>query len=327
MNRRNRLIAAVGTFVLGAATLAGPAAHGQPAGSYPDRAVRVIIPFAPGGTVDIVGRLTGQLLSEQLGQQFVVENITGAGGTIGAAQAAKAAPDGYTLVAGTPGSIAITPQLMARPPYDPMVSFQPISLVVDQPLPVIVNAASPIGSIADLIAAAKAKPGGLSYGSAGAGSVSHLSGELFKHMAGVDIVHVPYRGTAPAAADLAGGRIDVIFTGDISSIGAEIKAIGIGTKARVSFLADVPTVSESGLPGYEASSWFGLFAPAGTSPEIIGRLNGAVRNGLQAPGVAERLAKIGVVPVGSSPDEFRQFLTAKLAEVRDIIKAANIKVE
>jgi tripartite-type tricarboxylate transporter receptor subunit TctC len=325
-------IAAAALLVLAPATHRALAqASSEAAPTYPLRTVKLVVPFAAGGSTDALARLVAQMLSERLGQQFIVENVGGAGGTIGAAQAARAAPDGYTLLAATPGPITINPAIQAKIPYDPLRDFAPIALVGDSPAVVIVKKGSPIATLADLVALAKSKPEGVTFGSAGHGSFAHLSAELFKSLAGIKLTNVAYRGTGPAITDLLGGRIDVMFENYVSVQGflssGEIKALAVGSAHRLPFLPDVPTVSELGVPGYESSSWFGLLAPAGTPTGVIQKLNQAVAKGIREPALGERLATLGVEAVGDSPDEFARYLAAKAEEMRKLVKDNDIKVE
>jgi tripartite-type tricarboxylate transporter receptor subunit TctC len=303
----------------------------SPAPAYPTRTVKIVVPFAAGGSTDVLARLVGQMLSDRFGQQFIVENVGGAGGTIGAAQVARAAPDGYTVMGATPGPITINPAIQARTPYDPLKDFAPIALVGYSPVVVVVKKDSPVKTLKELITLAKTKPDGIVYGSAGHGSFAHLSAELFKSRAGINMTHVAYRGTAPAVTDLVGGRLDVMFENYPSVQGfisaGELRAIAIGAAHRPTFLPDVPTASEEGVPGYESSSWFGLLAPAGTPRPVIDMLNQAIAKGLREPALTERLSVLGVEPVGDTPDDFAQYLAAKVDEMRKLVKENDIKIE
>jgi tripartite-type tricarboxylate transporter receptor subunit TctC len=308
-------------------------AHAQPQGSaadksdnYPTRPVRVVVPFLAGGSTDTLGRVTAQTLSERFGQQFLVENVAGAGGIIGATQAARAAPDGYTLMVGTPGSMTINPHLQANLPYDPLRDFRPVAIIGDTPGVVIVRKDSPIKDLAQLIAMAKQKPGALTFGSAGIGSFTHLGGELFEHTYGVRLTHVPYRGSSQSVVDFLAGRLDVIF-GSLQGflgMGERVKALGLAAAERSSLAPDIPTVDELGLPGYRSGSWTGLFAPAATPQAIVDKLNTAIVTALHTPAMMKRYADLGVDPAIKTPAEFTKFLAAELAEMGVVLKAAKL---
>jgi tripartite-type tricarboxylate transporter receptor subunit TctC len=314
-----------------AATLAAPpgAAHAQR--WAPTRPLRLIIPFAAGGSTDILARICAQILSERLGQIVVPENLTGAGGTIGAQRVLEAPADGYTLLAGTPGPVTINPQLLPRITYSPLRDFEPVAFVGDSPAVVVVRRGSPIRSVRDLLESAKAAPNKLTFASAGVGSFAHLSGELFKRRAGVEISHVPYRGTAPAATDLIAGHVDVMFE-NYPSVqpylpSSDMRAIAIGAVRRSALLPGLPTLIEVGVPDYDSSSWFGLFARAGTPPAAVTTVNAAVNEGLKDPALREKLAGMGVEPIGGSPEEFRSYITRRFEEAGSLIRAANIIAE
>jgi tripartite-type tricarboxylate transporter receptor subunit TctC len=297
----------------------------------PTRPLRLIIPFAAGGSTDILARICAQILSERLGQTVVPENLTGAGGTIGAQRVLEAPADGYTLLAGTPGPVTINPQLLPRITYSPLRDFEPVAFVGDSPAVVVVRRDSPIRSVRDLLESAKAAPNKLTFASAGVGSFAHLSGELFKRRAGVEITHVPYRGTAPAATDLIAGHVDVMFE-NYPSVqpylpSGDMRAVAIGAARRSALLPGLPTLIEEGVPDYDSSSWFGLFARAGTPPAAITTVNAAVNEGLKDPALREKLAGMGVEPIGGSPAEFRSYITRRFEETGSLIRAANITAE
>ncbi len=316
--------------LLEAALTALPIA-GQAQERFPVRPLRMIIPFAAGGSTDILGRICAQILTEKLGQPVVAENITGAGGMIGAQRVLDAAADGYTLMGGTPGPVTINPHLAPRMPYDPLRDFDPVVFVGDSPAVVVVRRDSPIRSIGDLVQRARAAPGRMTFASAGVGSFAHLSGELFKARAGVDMVHVPYRGTAPAATDMVAGRVEVMFENYPSVLpfinGGELRPIAIGTARRSALVPDLPTVIEGGVANYESSSWFGLFARAGTPAQAITAINTAINEGLRDPALAARLAGMGVEPVGGSAADFRAYVTKRFEETGALIRAARIVAE
>ncbi|WP_426958953.1 Bug family tripartite tricarboxylate transporter substrate binding protein [Muricoccus radiodurans] len=314
--------------LLGAAALALPwPVRAQE--RFPTRPLRMIIPFAAGGSTDILARLCAQILTERLGQSVVAENITGAGGMIGAQRALDAPADGYALMGGTPGPVTINPHLAPRMPYQPLRDFEPVVFVGDSPAVVVVRRDSPIRTVADLVERARA--GGMTFASAGVGSFAHLSGELFKARAGVDMTHVPYRGTAPAATDMIAGRVDAMFE-NLPSVqpfmaGGDLRAIAIGTPRRSSLMPDTPTVIEGGVAGYESSSWFGLFARAGSPAPAITAVNSAINEGLRDSALAARLASMGVEPVGGTPEAFRAYVTRRFEETGALIRAARITAE
>jgi tripartite-type tricarboxylate transporter receptor subunit TctC len=304
-------------------------APAQDLGGYPSRPIRLIVPFAAGGGTDSLSRIFGQVVSEQLGGSVIVENIGGAGGTLGIVQAAKAAADGYTLLSATP-SIAINPHIQKNVPYNTLRDFVPVVQITTSPFVLIATKGFPIASVRDLLDLARARPGTISYGSAGIGSASFLSAELFKAMAGVDITHIPYRGTGPALIDLIAGRIQVQFENAPAALpqirSGELKAIAAGTARRSLILPDLPTIAET-VPGYEASSWLGLLAPAGTPRPVIDKLNAAINKSLGEAAMRRRLADLGVEAVGGTPEEFGAYLKAKVDETDRIAKAAGLRTE
>jgi tripartite-type tricarboxylate transporter receptor subunit TctC len=291
---------------------------------FPTKPLRMVVPFAPGGPTDIVGRAVSQRLTESFGQTVVVDNRAGAGGVVGADLVAKSPPDGYTLLLCSTGAMAINPSLMPNMPYDAVRDFAPLSLVVTIPYLLLVSAGSPLQSVKDLIAAAKAKPGQINYGSAGIGSTSHLAGELFKSMAKIDIVHVPYKGSAPAATDLIGGQLQTMFDAVAVALplvrGGKLRALGISTTKRSALVPDVPTIAESGVPGYEVATWHGICAPAGTPPAVVATLNRGIVAAVNQPDTRQRLVGIGADVVGSTPEEFGRFMRSELAKWSRIVK-------
>ena len=296
---------------------------------YPVRPIRLIVPFAAGGGTDIISRLFAQVLTEQLGATVVVENLGGAGGTIGTAQAAKAAPDGYTILSATP-AITINPHIQKNIPYSVLSDFAPVVQITASPFVLVVNKDLPVKSVRDLIDLARGKPGSISYGSAGIGSTAFLGGELFKALAGVDLTHIPYSGAGPALIDLIAGRIHVQFEnapavlGHISS--GELKAIAVGTAKRSTILPGLPAIAET-LPGYESTSWLGILVPAATPRPVIERLNAAINKGLADPAIRKRLTDLGVERVGGTPAEFGAYLRAKVEETDRVAKAAGLRAE
>ena len=302
---------------------------GAPDVAYPARPVTLVVPFAPGGSTDVLARLAAQFLGAELGQSFIVENVSGAGGIIGAAQVAKAQPNGYTLLVGTPGSIAINPHIQPNVPYNPVRDFEAVALIGATPAAVFVVSSSPITKLQELIAQAKAKPGLLTFGSAGVGSFFHLTGELFNQSAGVDIRHVPYRGMAPALVDLLAGRTDVMFgsvQGYLANRG-KVKALAVGSPRRSSLAPEVPTADELGLRGFYTGSWTGLLAPARTPAAIIDKLNAAMNKGIQEPAMVKRFADLGMESQALTPQAFGKFMAAEFAETGKLVRKAQIKPE
>ena len=275
---------------------------------YPNRTIRLVVPFPAAGTTDILARAAAQKLTEAFGQSVVVDNRPGAAGNIGSDLVAKSAPDGYTLLMGTVGTHAINPSLYSKMPYDHVKDFVPVVLVAGVPNVLVVNPALPVNSVADLIKLAKDKPGQINFASSGSGTSIHLSGELFKTMAGVDITHIPYKGSSPALTDLVGGQVQIMFDNLPSALpqikAGKLRAIAVTSLKRAPVLPDVPTISESGLPGFEASSWFGVLAPAGTPAPIVARINAEVNKWLQSAEAREKLLSQGAEAAGGSPEQF-----------------------
>jgi tripartite-type tricarboxylate transporter receptor subunit TctC len=306
-------------------------APGAFAQAYPNHTIRLVVPFPAGGTTDILARAAAQKLTESLGQAVVVDNRPGAGGNIGADIVAKSAPDGYTLLMGTVGTHAINPSLYAKMPYDHVKDFVPVVLVAGVPNVLVVNPSVPVHSVADLIKLAKSKPGEINFASSGAGTSIHLSGELFKTMAGVDMTHVPYKGSAPALTDLMGGQVQVMFDNLPSSLAliksGKLRAIAVTSLKRAPALPDVPTIAESGLPGFEASSWFGVLAPAGTPAPVVARLNAEVNKWLQSPEAREQLLAQGAAAAGGTPEQFAAHIRAETEKWAKVVKASGAKVD
>jgi len=298
--------------------------------SYPSKPVRVVIGLAPGGGTDIQARLFAQKLSENLGRPFVVENRTGAGGTIAYAQIAKSPPDGYTLLGVTSG-YTITPAVYSKLPYDPLNDFAPISLVAQAPFLLLAHPSLPVRTVGDLLVLARTKPAMLDCGSAGHGSSTHMAFELFRTLAGVNIAHIPYKGTGPALIDAMAGQVHMLFGNVLSTLthvkSGRLRALAVTTAKRSRVLPDLPTVSESGVPGYENSTWFGLLAPAGTPAAVLNKLNAELVKTSRSPDIVERLAPDGGEPVGSTPEQFGRHLALEIARWRKVVKDAGIKVE
>jgi len=324
--RSSRRLAALGALIALSIT-AGTACAED---AYPSKPVHVLVPFAPGGAVDIVARTIADELGKRWGQSLVIENRPGAGGTIAAATAAKAAPDGYTLILVASGH-AIQPYLYPDLPYDPLRDFTPISLVGASPNMLMVRTDSAFKTVADVLAAARAKPGQLSYGYPGNGTSPHLAGELLKYMAKVEITPVPYKGGAPSLNDLLGGHIPLSINNIPESIGqvraGTVRPLGMTTAVRSPVLPDVPTIAESGLPGYDTGVWWGFLAPAGLPADIKAKLARDTAEAVHVDAVRERLLKIGATPVGGSPDEFDKLIRSDHEKWGPVIKAAGIKGE
>ena len=327
--------------LFGIANLVGGAAQAQSNQStqsdssavsvYPSKPIRLIVPFTPGGSTDILGRAVAQALADAWGQQVLVDNKPGAGGTIGCEAAAKAPPDGYTLLMGHIGTLAVNPGLYAKLPYDPVRDFAPVTLFAMVPNILVVRPSVPARTLSEFLALARAKPGTLNYGSGGTGSAAHLATEYLKLMSKTDMVHVPYKGTGPVIADLIGGQLDFTMTGlppAISQIRAgKLRAIATASKSRLALLPDVPTISESGLPGFDATQWYGVLAPSGTSKAIVDRLQTTIARSLERPEFKRRLEAEGADPVGNTPAEFASFIGAEIARWSKVIKAAGIRAE
>ncbi|HSC23056.1 MAG TPA: tripartite tricarboxylate transporter substrate binding protein [Casimicrobiaceae bacterium] len=317
-------------IVTGIALIVG-ATGGVMAADYPTKPIRLVVPFPPGGTTDILARAVAQKLSEAWNEQVVVDNRPGAGGNIGADLVAKAAPDGYTLVMGTVGTHAINPNLYAKMPYDHVKDFAPVILVAGVPNVLVVNPSLPVHSVKELIDYAKANPGKLNFASSGNGTSIHLSGELFKTMAGVQMTHVPYKGSAPALSDLMGGQVQLMFDNLPSSLGlikaGKLRALAVTSASRAAALPDVPTIAESGLPGFEASSWFGILAPAGTPHEVVAKLNGAVAAWLATPEAKEKLLAQGAIAAGGTPEAFAKHIDSETAKWAKVVKASGAHID
>ena len=311
---------------LAAVAFAAPP-HAQ---TWPAKTVRIIVPFAPGGSTDIVGRAIAVKASESTGQSFVVDNRAGAGGNIGAEAASKAAPDGYTLFMGHVGTLAINPYLYKRIPYDPVKDFSPITLAIAAPLILVAHPSLPAKNVKELIALARTRPDQLSFSSAGNGSASHLSGELFRNLAGVKMLQVPYKGTGPATTAILTGEVSVMFSGQGTSWplikSGRLKPLALTGSKRAAHAAQVPTVSET-LAGYEVINWHGVLAPAGTPPDVIKRANAEIVKALASPDVRSKLSSDGFEVVGNSPEAFAKFIRAEMAKWEKIIRGAGISLE
>lgn len=320
----NRIMVAA----IAALAVAAPPALAQD--KWPSKAITYVVPFAAGGSTDILARLIGQKLSVALGQPVVIENKPGAGGNIGSDFVAKSAPDGYTILGGTVSSHAINTSLYPKMPYDPVKNFVPITLIGTNPLVLIVPPTSKVTTVKELVAQAKAKPG-MSIASAGNGTSQHLAGEMLKSAAGIDLVHVPYKGSGPGIQDLMGGQVDSMFDTTVVAAplirGGKVRALAVTSAKRVKGLDDVPTMIEAGLPGYEVTSWQGVFVPAGTPPAIVARLNTEIVKILNMPDLREKMDQLGIDPVANSSAEFAAFQKAEIAKWAKVVKDGNVKIE
>jgi len=316
-------------FWLGVATLLAP--QSAFAEDYPTRPITLLVPYAAGGGNDVMARIAADKMTRTLGQPIVVENRGGAGGTIATRDAARAAPDGYTLVIGGTGTLAVDPTLYKNPGYDPRKDFAPIGLIAKSALVVLVNPAVPVHSIAELIALAKKQPGQLTYASAGVGSGMHLGTVYFASEAGIDLTHVPYKGTGPALADLVGGHVSIYFSSMPSAIGlvrdGKLRALAVTDSKRSPLFPDLPTVAEAGLPGYEAVLHYGIVAPAGTPRPIVDKLNAALREAVSSPDLAEKIAADGAEPLASTPQEYAADIDREEAKWSAIVKKSGATVE
>jgi tripartite-type tricarboxylate transporter receptor subunit TctC len=324
---RRRAAAAFAALALVVAMPAARAAEG----TFPDHPAKLVVPFPPGGPLDSVGRAIAQKLTEAWGQSVVVENKPGAGGNIGADLVAKSPPDGYTVVMGALSTHAVNPSLYASMPYDAIRDFAPITLVAITPNVLVVNPSLPVHSVKELIAYAKAHPGKLSFGSGSNGSAGHLAGELLKADAHLDMVHVPYRGAAPAMQALLAGDTQLMFDNLASAMqqvkAGKLRALAVTTAKRSTLVPDLPTMAEAGVPGFDISTWFGLLAPAGTPAPVIDKWNEAVTRMLREPAMRERLAAQGAEAAPTTPQAFAAFIAAELPKYARIVKASGAKVD
>lgn len=307
------------------------AGHSQAQQAYPTKPIRMIVPFPPGGTTDVVARLVAQKLTEAWGQQVVVDNRPGAGGIIGTEIVAKATPDGYTALLGSITTHAVNPALYKKLNFDPVKDFTPVSLVVSSPQLLAVHPSVAAESVKELIALAKAKPGQLNYASAGTGTSPHLTFELFKSMAGIDVVHVPYKGTGPAITDLIGGQVQMMITGVVALMphikSGKLRGLGVTSAKRVAALPDLPTIAESGIPSFDVSSWFGVFLPGGTPKPIVANMNAEIRKILEVPEVRQRLISQGADPASNTPEEFAAYVKAEMAKWGKVVRDTGVRAD
>jgi tripartite-type tricarboxylate transporter receptor subunit TctC len=299
--------------------------------AFPQKPVRLIVGVPAGGTTDVVARLVGQKLGEQMGQQVVIDNRGGAGGNIGAELVAKSPPDGYTLFLATIGTMAINPSLYSKMPFDTLRDFAAISQLTSMPQLLVVHPSVPVKTVKELIAYAKSRPGQLTFASGGTGTAIHLAGELFKTMAGVDMVHVAYKGGGPAMTDLIGGQVSLMFDQILTALphvqSGRLRGLAVTTANRSPAAPQIPTIAEAGVPGYAVTTWHGLLAPAGTPREIVSRLNSEAAKALQNPDIRERFASQGVDPVASTPEQFAAMMQSELDKWRKVIAASGTKID
>jgi len=299
--------------------------------TYPSKPIRLVVPFTPGGSTDILARAVAQELTKAWGQAVIVDNVPGAGGAIGAEKVAKAAPDGYTLLMGHIGTLAVNPSLYPTLPYDPITSFAPVAWVARVPNVLVVHPSVKAHNVNDLVALAKASPGRLNYGSGGNGSAANLATEYFKLQTGTSILHIPYRGTAPAVTDLLGGQIQLLFTGAPAVLGqvknGQLRALAVSSPTRLAALPDLPTVAESGYTGFEADQWYGVVAPAGTPAGVVAKLNAQINQALTAPDMKIRMNNEGAIATPATPEAFGQLIARELARWKPVIQSGRVKAE
>jgi tripartite-type tricarboxylate transporter receptor subunit TctC len=320
----------IAAAALSAMLAAGGASHAQ-AQAFPAKPVRIIVAFPPGGGTDIVARLLGQKLAEAWGQQAIIDNRAGASGVIGTEAAARAAPDGYTWFMGTMGNLTVNQHLYQKMPVDPQRDLTALSQVVAVHFVMVSHPSLPAKNVKELIVLAKARPGQINYSSSGPGGAPHLGGELLKSMAGINLVHIPYKGSGPSFTDLLGGQVSLTFDSLVQAYpyikAGKLNALGVLGAKRSKLLPNVPTIAESGVPGYELTNWFGLVVPAATSRELINRLYGDVSKALAPADIREKLQAMGADVIGSTPDEFAAFMRAETTKWAKVVKQANIRAE
>lgn len=318
-------------IALAALALAAPSVTTAQAATFPDRPVRIIVPFPPGGSNDVIARILAENLSHQWKQSVIVDNRSGAGGNVGAAEVARADPDGYTLLLTAPGPLAINPSLFKTLSFDPLKDFAPIALVANVPIVLAVNPNVKAESVKELIALAKAEPGKLNYGSSGNGSTNHLAAELFKSMARIDLTHVPYRGAAPAMNDLVAGHIPVMFDNMPAMRpqvqAGKVRALAVCGTQRSPLFPELPTMAEAGVPGFDASAWFGLVAPAKTPPDVLKTITDATKTALAQPEMVKKFADLGAEPGTLFGADFGKFLAEESAKWGKVVRDAGVKVE
>jgi tripartite-type tricarboxylate transporter receptor subunit TctC len=328
IHRKHFLVFAAAVLASGAAAAQGNTAAAAP---YPIKPIRLVVPFTPGGSTDILARAIGLELGKAWGQPVVIDNVPGAGGSLGADKVAKASADGYTLLMGHIGTLAVNPSLYPALPYDPVKSFAPVAWVARVPNVLVVNPQVAARSVKELVALAKSRPGQLNYGSGGNGSAANLATEYFKLQTGTSLLHIPYRGTAPAINDLIGGQIQVLFTGApavLSQIrNGQLRALAVSSPQRLPALPDLPTVAEAGYRDFEADQWYGVVAPAGTPREIVARLNAQINLALNAPELKARLTSEGAVATPTTPEAFGKHIASEIARWKPVIQSGRVKTD
>jgi tripartite-type tricarboxylate transporter receptor subunit TctC len=328
IHRKHFLVLAAAMLAAGAAAAQGNTAAVAP---YPVKPIRLVVPFTPGGSTDILARAIGLELSKAWGQPVVIDNVPGAGGSLGADKVAKASADGYTLLMGHIGTLAVNPSLYPALPYDPVKSFAPVAWVARVPNVLVVNPQVAARSVKELVALAKSRPGQLNYGSGGNGSAANLATEYFKLQTGTSLLHIPYRGTAPAINDLIGGQIQVLFTGApavLSQIrNGQLRALAVSSPQRLPALPDLPTVAEAGYRDFEADQWYGVVAPAGTPREIVAKLNTQINLALNAPELKARLTSEGAVATPTTPEAFGKHIASEIARWKPVIQSGRVKTD
>ncbi|MDO9194858.1 MAG: tripartite tricarboxylate transporter substrate binding protein [Rhodoferax sp.] len=299
--------------------------------NYPTRPIRLVVPFTPGGSTDILARAVGMELTKAWGQPVVIDNVPGAGGAIGADKVAKAPADGYTLLMGHIGTLAVNPSLYPKLPYDPVKDFAPVAWVARVPNVLVVHPSVKAGNVRELVALAKARPGSLNYGSGGNGSAANLATEYFKMQTGTSLLHIPYRGTAPAVTDLLGGQIQVLFTGAPAVMGqlknGQLRALAVSSPQRLAVLPDVPTVAESGYKDFEADQWYGVVAPTGTPAAIVARLNTQINLALNTPELKARLSSEGAIATPTAPEAFGKLIQREIERWKPVIQSGRVKAD
>lgn len=305
-----------------------PLAHGQ---GYPEKLVRIVVPYPPGGPNDLLARVVAQGLTEKWGKQVIVDNRPGGSTTVGVGAAVRSVPDGYTLLVGSAGSLTIKANVLSKLPYDVVKDLAPVSLLAAGPFVLILHPSVPANSVKQFVALARSRPGELFFGSPGNGTGGHLSGELFKLLAKVNIVHVPYKGGGPAMNDLLGGQISLLFsdlsTGLLHAKAGRLRALAVTSATRSRIAPEIPTIAEAGVPGYDVSTWYGLFAPTGTPREILGKLSSEIANVMHLPALKSRLEAVGADPVTNTPEQFADFVKKDFAKWAKVVKEAHVRVE
>ena len=325
------LTGTVGLFGLFFSTFALAQAPGGSAATYPSKPIRLLVPFTPGGSTDILARAIGVELTKAWGQAVVIENLAGAGGSIGADKVAKSTADGYTLLMGHIGTLAVNPSLYPNLPYDPVKSFAPVAWVASVPNVLVVHPSVKANNVKELVALAKTKPGQLNYGSGGNGSAANLATEYLKVQTGISLLHIPYRGTAPAVTDLVSGQIQVLFTGAPAVLSfiksGQLRPLAISSTKRLDALPDLPTVAEGGYKDFEADQWYGVVAPAGTPRDIVMKLNAQINQSLSAPELKTRLAAEGAIATPNTPEAFGQLIVREIARWKPVIQSGRVKAD